>query len=129
MGWYSDDSSGQSVLFDAGNVRPLFQDQAASPVSTALGSNSEIQTQNPKPDLPNSPGPGSPATAPTGPGSKIRSASEAGSAVADGLAAFQLSLTHSSLTDVFRRSDELPDLSASSTAFPQTSDAAPVLHN
>ncbi|MFJ5861248.1 hypothetical protein ACIQCM_07485 [Pseudarthrobacter sp. NPDC092439] len=101
-------SGGPSVRFDAGNVPPLRQDQSAFPVSTAGGETSEIQTQNPGPDLPNRPGPGSPATAPTGSGSTFRSASEAGSAFADGLAVFQLSLTRTLLTDVFRRSDELP---------------------
>lgn len=101
-------SGSPSAAIDADNMRRPLPDQAVFPLTTARASSPEMQTQNPAPDVPNAPGPGSPATAPTGPGSSFRAASDTGSAFADRMAGFQLSLTRSSLTELFRRSDDLP---------------------
>ncbi|MCO4265206.1 hypothetical protein NG697_20225 [Pseudarthrobacter sp. MDT3-26] len=101
-------SENPSAVRGAGNERRLVQDQAAFPVTTAPSNSSEMQTQDPAPDFPNRPGQGWPATVPAGPGSSFRAAGEAGSAFADELAGFQLSLTRSSPTDAIRGSDDLP---------------------
>lgn len=101
-------SGSPSIAVDVYNMRRPLPDQTAFPLTTARASSPEMQTQNPAPDLPNAPGPGSPATAPTNPGSSFRAASDAGSGFADRLAGFQLSLTRSSLTELFLRSDDLP---------------------
>lgn len=98
----------RSSAIGADNMRRPLPDWSAFPLTTARASSPEVQTQTPAPDLPSAPGPGSPATAPTGPGSSFRAASDTGSAFADRLAGFQLSLTRSSLTEPFRRSDDLP---------------------
>lgn len=101
-------SGSPSIAVDVYNMRRPLSDQTAFPLTTARASSPEMQTQNPAPDLPNAPGPASPATAPTNPGSSFRAASDAGSGFADRLAGFQLSLTRSSLTELFLRSDDLP---------------------
>lgn len=101
-------SGSPSAAIDADNMRRPLPNQAALPLTSARASSPQMQTQNPAPALPDAPGPRSPATAPTAPGSSFRAASDAGSAFADRLAGFQLSLTRSSLTDPFRRSDDLP---------------------
>lgn len=100
-------SGSQPVVIDAVNVHRVLRGQAAFAV-TAPGNSLQMQTQDPAPDVPNAPGPGWPATVPAGPGSSFRAAGEAGSAFADALAGFQLSLTRSSPADAFRRSDDLP---------------------
>lgn len=101
-------SGSPAIAIDADNMRRPLPDQAAFPLATARAGSPAVQTQNPAPDVPNAPGPGSPATAPSGSGSSFRAASDAGSAFADRTAGFQLSLTRSSLTELFRRSDDLP---------------------
>lgn len=101
-------SGSPSSAIDADNMRRPLPDQSVFALTVARAGSPEMQTQNPAPGLPNAPGRGSPATAPTGPGSSVRAASDTGSVFADRLAGFELSTNHSSLSELFRRSDDLP---------------------